>query len=78
MHLRPGRLQDLVRENLDAGALLTCHSTLYRDDVEEAACRGFLDAYGDRVNVVRVMERLAAMLGLDEWYEEVPAPPPET
>lgn len=78
MHLAEGRLRDLVDSNLDAGAVLTCHATLHRDDVPEAMCRGFYDAYGEQVNVVRVMRRLAALAGLgpDEWYVEVPPPVP--
>lgn len=77
MHLGPGRLRDLVRSNLDAGAVLICHQTLsYGDhpEVGEAMCRGFFDAYGPQANIVRVMERLSAITG-QPWYEEVPTPP---
>lgn len=77
MHLRSGRLRALVRENLDAGALLTCHQTTYGQTEQEAACRWFLDQYGPQVNVVRVMERLAAMLGEASWFQEVPPPAKE-
>lgn len=74
MHLRPGRLARLVEDNLRAGALLMCHKTTFGQQPEEAACRGFLDAFGPHVNLVRVMERIAALSGDDCWYEEVPAP----
>jgi hypothetical protein len=49
MSLREGQLQDIVRDNLKAGALLTCHQTLpYNKDYDEdpAACHGFWDSYG--------------------------------
>lgn len=71
MHLSPGRLKDIVDRNLSVGAVLICHKTTYRQRPEgEVICRGFFDAYGDRVNVVRVMERVAG----PEWYEEVDPP----
>jgi hypothetical protein len=44
MHLAPGRFEELIRRNVDAGALLTCHSTLpYGDhpDFGPAVCAGF-------------------------------------
>lgn len=43
MHLGAARVREVIRANLEAGALLTCHSTLpYGDhpEVGEAACRG--------------------------------------
>ncbi|MYS32899.1 hypothetical protein GT025_01980 [Streptomyces sp. SID4920] len=47
--LRPGRLQQLIREVQDCGGQIVCHSTL-RPVVPEgfpaAMCRGFIDAYG--------------------------------
>jgi len=70
MHLREGRLHDLVNENLRAGAALTCHQTLsYGDhpDFGEAVCRGFYDAVGPRSQIVRIVERLGG-------YDEVPPP----
>lgn len=76
MRLREGRLRDLIRDNLDAGAVLICHQTLpYGDHPEagEAMCRGFWDAYGTQTNTVRVMDRVAAATG-QPWYEEVPPP----
>ena len=45
MSLPPGRLTELVRENVDADSALTCHSTLYRDDVEQAVCRAFYERH---------------------------------
>lgn len=76
MHLRPGRLRDLVDRNLAAGALLTCHDTLSHGDhpdAGEAACRGFWDRYAPATNLFRVMERVFALTG-QPWWEEVPPP----
>lgn len=74
MHLRAGRLRQLVRDNLDAGAFLICHDTLpYGDhpEVGEAMCRGFFDRYYPQVNLGRIMERLS---GGAQWWREVPPP----
>lgn len=48
MHLREGYLQDIIRENVERGALLTCHQTLpYGDALDEpTACHGFWSGYG--------------------------------
>lgn len=72
MRLRPGRLRELVRDNLAAGALLVCHQTTYGQTPEEAMCRRFWDRYRGRANVYRVMQRLT---GGQRWWEEVPPPP---
>ena len=71
MHLQPGRLREIVAANLDAGALLICHKTTYGQQAREVACRGFYDAYGDRVNVVRVMNRLAVQSGYASGFQEI-------
>lgn len=70
MRLEPGRLAALVADNLAAGAVLTCHSTLCRDDVPRAMCRGFFDAYGPQTRTVRTMDALFP----DGWFVEVPPP----
>lgn len=64
MHLNPGRLRDLIRQNLDADAALVCHQTLTYGDHPEfgpALCRGFFDGYGQQVNLVRIMGRLGGI-----------------
>jgi hypothetical protein len=74
MRLQPGRLRDLVQQNLAVGAFLTCHDTLpygRYPGVGEAMCRGFFDRYRDRVNLGRIMERLS---GGRQWWREVPPP----
>ncbi|MEV2277832.1 hypothetical protein AB0I72_19830 [Nocardiopsis sp. NPDC049922] len=56
MHLAPGRLQELIEHNLAVGAGLTCHQTLSYSGTGalNAWCRGFYEAYGDRVLAIRV------------------------
>lgn len=49
MHLRAGRFEEIVRANVAAGALLTCHSTLPYGDHPEfgpAVCAGFWARHG--------------------------------
>lgn len=53
MRLGPDRLRDLIDRNLSADSALTCHSTLYKD-VDEALCRGFVDAYGNDSTPLRM------------------------
>lgn len=74
----PGPAREVIRANLTEGTLLMCHSTLYGQTDDEAMCRGYWDAHRDRVNVARVMDRLAALTDGQPWWEEVPPPPKET
>lgn len=68
MHLQAGRLAELARVNIEADSALTCHSTLYRDDVDQAVCRGYYDAYRDRSTPLR----LADAMGLIELDPDPP------
>jgi hypothetical protein len=46
MHLKAGRVKDLLDENLGADSALTCHETLAgwsEGDRLPAVCRGFYD-----------------------------------
>lgn len=45
MNLSPGRLAELVHENVANEAALVCHSTLYTEGLDNAVCRGFYDRY---------------------------------
>ena len=45
MHLEPGRLADMVDQAVAEDSAIICHSTLYRDDVDNAVCRGFYDRH---------------------------------
>jgi hypothetical protein len=65
MHLHPGRLKDLVDQNLARGTLLICHKTTYGQAPEEIVCRGFYDAYGPQQAVYQVVQRLGG-------FREVP------
>lgn len=57
MRLAPGRLADLVRENLARGTALICHTTTYgqRPDIGETICSGWWDNYRDRTRTIMVM-----------------------
>lgn len=63
MHLRPGRLADLVRTTLARDSFIVCHSTLpglAPAGYAPAICRGFADRYS--TNALRVMGRLRAFV----------------
>jgi hypothetical protein len=74
MHLRPGRLKDLIAENTGPEALgLVCHETLpYGDypDFGPALCRWFYDNYGHLANGTRIFGRLCGFTEVDPPGEE--------
>ena len=47
MRLAPGRLASMVAFNRKHDRWITCHTTLYRDDVDQAVCRGYFDGFVD-------------------------------
>lgn len=57
MQLGAARIRDVIERNRENGSLLTCHQTLSygsHPEVGQAACRGFLDAYGREVAAGRL------------------------
>jgi hypothetical protein len=62
MHLEPGRVRSMVDAAVRDGGGITCHDTLYREDVDQAVCRGFWDAHRDRVQALQVAERLRVVV----------------
>jgi len=63
MHLVPGRLEQLVAENVERGALLTCHQTLpygVHPELQPAVCAGFWARHGMETPA----GRLARVIGL--------------
>ena len=56
MHLEPGRLADMVDQAVAEDSAVICHSTSYRDDVDNAVCRGFYDRH--RTQPLQVAQRL--------------------
>jgi hypothetical protein len=65
MHLRSGRLADLVRTNLAADTAFSCHETLHEDGVDQALCRGYVDAYGEQVTPLRMAAALDRFTEVD-------------
>lgn len=55
------RTREFIRTALESESYVVCHSTLYRDDVAPAICRGFADAYD-----TRALRMARAMLGFEE------------
>ena len=69
MHLRQGRLRDLVEQARQAQSFIVCHSTLpgmAPDGAEPAVCRGFADRY--HTQSLQLIERLFG-------FTEVEPPP---
>lgn len=60
MHLESGRVKGMVEEAVAAESVIVCHQTLdaYGDNRDNAACRGYTDAYGDRVSTLRLAQAL--------------------
>lgn len=57
------RVAGMVRDTKDGpGATVVCHSTLYRDDVRNAICRGWYDRLGGRDEVLRLAVALGIMV----------------
>ena len=53
------RVAGMVRDTMDdPGATVVCHSTLYRDDVRHAICRGWYDRLGHRDPILRMAQGL--------------------
>lgn len=71
MHLPPERMREITVGNVQADSALTCHSTLYRDDVEHAVCRGFFDRYGSATLPLRLAQLLDRVV-----FDAVPAAQP--
>lgn len=46
----------MVRDAKRAESCIPCHSTIYRDDVQPAVCRGFFDRHATQP--LQVAERL--------------------
>lgn len=65
MHLRSGRLKDLVDKNREQGTMLICHKTTYGQATEEVLCKGFYDKYGPEQMVYQVINRIGG-------FREVP------
>jgi hypothetical protein len=79
MKLRPGRLQQLIRENTGPDAHgLVCHETLsYSQNPHfgPAYCHWFFETYGDLANLIRIYKRLGNFTKIDPPGEN-PMPEP--
>src|SRR5437660_7457384 len=62
MDLDPGRVKRMVTECLtdpSGGGNIPCHKTIRRSDgVRPAICRGFFDAYADRVAILSLARNM--------------------
>jgi len=81
MHLRPGRLRDMVTNALNAGTWITCHQTLpYHPDNPgwQAICRGFHDRYGHWSLALQLLQRIRGITEIElptKPCQHPPAPP---
>jgi len=51
MWLPPGRFKDLVQSNVKEDTAFACHQTL---SDEQAVCRGYFDAYKEKITPLRM------------------------
>lgn len=58
MSLQPGRVNEMVRQSVADGAGITCHKTIHGQREQEATCRGFFDAYADKVTAFRLAQAM--------------------
>ena len=56
MHLEPGRLATMAAEATANESAIICHSSLYREGVDNAVCRGFCDRH--RTQPLQIAQRL--------------------
>jgi hypothetical protein len=71
MHLREGRLRDLIAETRATQSFIVCHSTLphFRyPQAQPAICRGFADRYSTQA--LQVIERLWGFVEVDPPGEQ--------
>jgi hypothetical protein len=68
MYLEPGCLAGMVADAKANESAIICHSTLYRERVDNAVCRGFFDRHPTQP--LQVAERLGLVL-----FDRVPQDP---
>lgn len=66
MSLQPGRVKGMVDSAKANDSAITCHSTLYDEEQQQAVCRGFYDAYGPDL----MWYRMAHMFNIVTFIEE--------
>lgn len=73
MRLEPGRLVAMVAETKANESAIICHSTLYRDHVDNAVCRGFYDRHPTQP--LQIAERLGLIEFDPTSHHERTSPP---
>lgn len=58
MHLQSGRVKEMVDSALAVQSVIVCHKTIHGQAEQEAACRGYVDSYGDQVLALRLAESM--------------------
>lgn len=61
----PERARDVIAQNQRAGALLSCHSTLYDESIKPAVCNGYWDAHHNDVPAGVWAERAIGIVRVD-------------
>lgn len=59
MHLRAGRVEEMVETCMAGQGVIPCHQTL--DDPQESVCRGFFNRYKHEVSLLSVAERMGVI-----------------
>lgn len=58
MHLREGRVEDMVASCLEQQGTIPCHKNIGPGAEGQAICKGFFDRYKHEVSLLSVAERL--------------------
>lgn len=70
MRLTAGRVAGMVKAAIRDDSVITCHSTLYREGQQKAACRGFVDRHGDKVFTLRLARVMDIITEIDPPTKE--------
>jgi hypothetical protein len=78
MHLGAERVREFVQEALDRDTYVVCHQTLPHldgepNDFRPAICRGFFDAYADRVTPLRILRIVDRLIEVEPPQEDLDA-----
>lgn len=68
MHLKPGRVKEMVEACIEDGGPITCHKTLpYAAEQadQQAVCRGFFDSYKEQVPALLMASAMGVIEEVD-------------
>lgn len=58
MHLRSGRVKEMVDGCITEGVVIPCHKTTFQEAPVAAICRGFFDSYSEQIPLLQIAKRM--------------------